>query len=177
MPCTPPPPEPWTSVGARNPDLARVYSAIYRHRSRIAEWYPRVIVPQTRFCFGYGSGNLGPQRAEGLILIWKGWPHFRGRCPECRSAVLGVSGVGGLNTGYLKGICRKCALVFTRYTGGFGRIVEGVNQALRGTPYGLVGTGNPGDCKNFRPLIAVLQELGVRGLPKSLERAPNAEEA
>lgn len=159
-----PRPTPWRRLGRRNPDLARLFDAAYRNRRRLAAWYPWVPAPPARVG-GLGCRNDSCYPVGALILLWKGWGYFRGPCPECGGPGLGFSAAGGLSTGRVVGVCRRCETLLERFVWGIGSIMSGIRPLLEDTPFVLGGP--PERTRDWAPvaLVAVLQELGATDLP------------
>jgi hypothetical protein len=160
-----PPPTPWESLGYRNFHLAHLFQAMFRQRRRLAAWYPWVLVPPSRVGSPYGTG-VAPYPAGALVRLWGGWDYLRGRCPACGGPVLGFAFAGGLSSGHVTGVCRRCATMATRFVWGIGTIMRCIRPVLEGTPFGLTGGTTPVPNRAPVALIAVLQELGESHLPR-----------
>ena len=160
----PPPPKPWETTGYRNLDVARLMRATFRQRRRLAEYYPWVPVSISRIGSPYCS-SVAPYPVGALVRLWNGWNYLRGRCPECSGPVVGYSFAGGLSAGHVNGVCRRCALVVSRWIPGIGAIMAGIRPILANTPFSLTGGSVPMPDRKPVALIAVLQELGATDLP------------
>ena len=151
---------PWSSSAFHNDDVARLYRALLAHRELAGQYYHRILTPVT-----LGSPYSGIRGAPigALLRLWGGWPGFGGSCPECDGRMLGVGGGGLLSTAILSGVCSGCALVATRRLSGIAEVMHGVRTALEGTGHSLIRVR--GMVRDYRPLIAILRELGADGIP------------
>ena len=157
-------PTPWESVGRRDPDRARLYRAVFQHRTELAACYPWVSIPQCSGAFRFGEHER-PCPMGALILLWERWPLLRGGCPACKAPALGISFGGYLSGGSIGGICLGCHLVVSRWIAGISRIRRGVEPILKNTPFYLRSGYGVGSSGVPAALIAVLQELGASDLP------------
>lgn len=157
-------PAPWCSLGRANPELARLFDATYRQRRRLSAWYPSVPAPPARIA-GLGRRNDNCYPVGGLILLWNSWGYFRGACPDCGGRGLGVSAAGGLSTGRVIGVCRRCGALLERFVPGIGTIIGQIGTLLAGTPYQPAGPAAATSDWAPTALVAVLRELGEGDLP------------
>jgi hypothetical protein len=157
-------PTPWQSVGRRDPDRARLYRAVFQHRTELATYYPWVYLPQWRGAFKFGELER-PCPMGALILLWERWPLLRGGCLECKAPALGISFGGYLIGGSIGGICLGCDLLVSRRIAGTSPIRSGVEPILKNTPFYLRSGYGVGSSGAPAALIAVLQELGATDLP------------
>ena len=148
----------------RDRPLRELLRALYRHRDALLAHHPHV--------------RLTPERTSvgALILLWERWDYLRGRCPKCRSVVLGVTFGGLLSCGSVTACCLGCARLVSRSIGGAAVIQSALHERPGDTPYRLTLTAQappPADAGQFTyggwgwslpkklpELEAVLQELG-----------------
>jgi hypothetical protein len=121
-------PPAWRVHLRRDPPLRQLLRAIYRHRDAVLAYYPHVPLTGER------------TSVSALILLWERWDYVSGRCPKCRSAVLGVAFGGLLSCGQVTGCCLGCARLVSRFIGGAGLIQSAIHERLRDTPYRLTRT-------------------------------------
>ena len=168
-------PTPWESTGRRDPDRARLYRAVFQHRTELAAHYPWVFIPQCSGALKFGEHER-PCPMGALILLWEKWPLLRGGCPECKAPALGISFGGHLSSGSIGGICIGCDLVVSRWIAGIGPIWSGVKPILKDTPFYLRSGWGVGSTGAPAALIAVLQELGATDLPAANSPSFQAED-
>jgi hypothetical protein len=154
---------PWERGERRSRDLARLLEAAWRHRARLAAWYPWVPVTPARVSSPF-HGAYGPYPAGALVLLWNRSSFFRGTCPQCGAEALGFGLSGALSQGHIHGICLGCARWLSRSFGTIGRCLDAARPALAGSCFSV--SGGP-RISSTAPvgLVAVLEELGETGLP------------
>src|SRR5690606_42142216 len=90
---TDPPPQPWECVPRLRPDMARLLSAMHRHRHALLAFYPLVPIAPPRWDHQHGA----PVGA--LLLLWDRWDYARGQCPRCNGTAFATSWGGLLSSG------------------------------------------------------------------------------
>ena len=109
-------------------------------------------------------GAFGPYPAGALVRFWDHCSFFLGTCPRCGGDGLGFGFSGNLSRGNLHGICRACGTWLHRSMQGIGEYMAAVRPALADSPFSVNG-GARVATRAPVALVAVLGELGERGLP------------
>jgi len=163
----------WHTRDRRFPAFARVLAAINANRDRLLWHFPMVPVG------GFGIGiycNIGPLPVGLLVTCWQKAPQFSAPCPSCAEPALGLHLGCTQRSNPIYGICTKCGLsvhksldVGSAPTSALALIRKmaewcGTSLAKDGRILPVPGA-TPHD---WRPIVAVLGEIGVDGLPKTL---------
>lgn len=153
-------PSPWIEGPDVSVDEAHLVRALHEHRWALLRCYGSLPLPD--------AGDPVEAPVSLLLHLWNRFEPMSGPCPNCRWAALGTSLDLASEQVTIRGRCTGCGRQVVRACGAPVPFMTDLVRSLAGT-----GLAPAGSCGTWEPvlrtpaLLAVLQELGARPLPRA----------
>jgi hypothetical protein len=158
--------KPWILSGFRDPDAARLLTAVKRRSKALLRRHARVPVQEQPL----RSGDESPESlfpVNALIHLWDKWPAASGSCPSCGEVALAIGYGGLLSDAYVHGVCLCCARLVHRFFHGIGELRRDMRSCMFDSPSVELGSWalNSSNGLPHTSLVTALRSLGECDLP------------